>query len=73
MSYGTVRPFKTKKALREAVEAEGADKVSVFGTSVFGNETALTVAGLRPTDIIVGPDVYHKRSWYAAWDGKKIK
>lgn len=65
MSYGTMRRFKTKKALREAVEAQGADTVQVFGTSMFGNETAETVADLKPSDVIVGPDVYTARSWYA--------
>lgn len=72
MSYG-VDGFKTKKALREAVEGLGADEVAVYGTSMFGNETAQTVAELRPTDVIVGPDVYNKRSWYATFDGKRIK
>lgn len=67
MSYGTDRTFKTKKALREAVAAEGANRVGVFGTSVFGNEVANTVADLanNPAAVIVGPDVYSKRSWYA--------
>lgn len=68
MSYGTDRSFKTKKALREAVEAEGADKVGVFGTSMFGNENATTVEELADessTEVIVGPDVYSDRRWYA--------
>jgi hypothetical protein len=81
MSYGTNRTFKSKEALREAVEAEGADNVTVFGTSIFGNETATTVeelADLGGSDVIVGPDVYNKRDWYAnavrGRDGKvKIK
>lgn len=69
MSYGTDRTFKTKKALRDAVESEGADNVGIFGTSLFGNESASTVAELADTEgargVIVGPDVYNKRSWYA--------
>jgi hypothetical protein len=78
LSYGTDRTFKTKKALKEAVEAEGAENVGVFGTSMFGNETASTVAELNSSDVIVGPDVYNKRMWYAnavkGRDGKvKIK
>jgi hypothetical protein len=78
MSYGTERTFKSKKALKEAVEAEGAENVGVFGTSAFGNETATTVEELKSSDVIVGPDVYSKRSWYAnavrGRDGKvKIK
>jgi hypothetical protein len=73
VSYGTVRTFKTKKALREAVAEHGADKVEVFGTSLFGNELATYVSDLKPSDVIVGPDVYRKRSWYANFDGKRIK
>jgi hypothetical protein len=81
MSYGTNRTFKSKKALKEAVEAEGAENVTVFGTSIFGNETASTVEELADMDsaaVIVGPDVYNKRMWYAnavrGRDGKvKIK
>lgn len=66
MSYGTDRTFKSKKALRDAVAAEGADNVGVFGTSLFGNETASTVADLAGTSaVIVGPDVYNRRTWYA--------
>lgn len=68
MSYGTDRRFKSKKALREAVEAEGPEAVGVFGTSMFGNETAVTVAELAELDssaVIVGPDVYTDRRWYA--------
>lgn len=72
MSYG-VDGYKTKKALREAVDGLGADEVAVFGTSIFGNETATTVAELGPSDVIVGPDVYNRRSWYATFDGKRIK
>jgi len=70
MSYG-VRGYKTKKALKEAIASHGADNVEVFGTSAFGNENACTVAQLRDSDVVVGPDVYHKRSWYA--NGKELK
>ena len=66
MSYGTVRTFKTKAALKRQVEELGADNVGVFGTSMFGNETASTVADLAGTSaVIVGPNVYSKRTWYA--------
>jgi hypothetical protein len=65
MSYGTVRTFKTKKALKEAIAVEGPDRVAVFGTSIFGNETATSVSDLKDADVVVGPDVYNKRSWYA--------
>lgn len=69
MSYGTTRKFATKKALRDAVAAEGADSVGIFGTSAFSNETATTVGDLaRANDtaaVIVGPDVNNDRRWYA--------
>lgn len=71
MSYG-VRGFATKKALREAVVEHGAENIGVFGTSIFGNENASTVAELWPDDVIVGPDVYVRRKWYANWNGSKI-
>lgn len=72
MSYGTDRRFKTKKALKEAVTAEGAENVGVFGTSLFGNETAASVADLAGTSaVIVGPDVYTQRNWYANVKRKK--
>jgi hypothetical protein len=70
MSYG-VSGFKTKKSLKDAIAQKGADQVEVFGTSMFGNEMATTVAELRDSDVIVGPDVYSKRSWYA--NGGELK
>ena len=71
MSYG-VTGFKTKKALRERVAEVGPENVSVFGTSVFGNENAQTVADLKPSDVIVGPDVMVKRDWYANFKNGKV-
>jgi len=66
MSYGTDRTFKTKSALKLAVDLEGAENVGVFGTSIFGDERANTVADLAGTSaVIVGPDVYRTRNWYA--------
>lgn len=66
MSYGTVRRFRSKRELREAVRREGAEAIEVFGTSMFGDETARTVADLAGTSaVIVGPDVYQDRRWYA--------
>lgn len=71
MSYG-VSGYKTKKALKEAVAEKGAENVGVFGTSMFGNENASTVAELAGTSaVIVGPDVYNKRDWYANVKVKK--
>jgi hypothetical protein len=67
VSYGTVRTYKSKKAFREDVEARGAENVEVYGTSMFGNETASTVAELADVrnNVVVGPDVFNKRDWYA--------
>ena len=72
MSYG-VSGYKTKKALKEAVAEKGAENIQVFGTSLFGNENATTVAELAqfPSAVIVGPDVYNKRDWYANVATKK--
>lgn len=73
MSYGTVERFQSKKALREAVEKRGAALVKIKGTSTFGNETAETIADLagNTAAVIVGPDVYEDRRWYANIKVKK--
>lgn len=55
----------TKKALREAVAAVGIDAVMVFDTSGFDNRGTVPLSALRSADVIVGPDVYSKRDWYA--------
>lgn len=66
MSYGTVRMFKSKKALADAVATEGAENVMVFDTSGFGNGGTRSIADLAGTSaVIVGPDVYRDRRWYA--------
>ena len=55
---------KTKKALREALAADPA-AVWFEDTSAFNNRGTLTHEQLSPSDVIVGPDVYTTRSWYA--------
>lgn len=56
--------FKTKKSLREAV-ARG-EVVFFTDTSGFNNRGTLTgISGLRDGDMIVGPDPYRARNWYA--------
>lgn len=73
-NYGTVSTFKTKTALRKAVEEHGADAVRVRDTSLFDNKGTVTVASLADTTaVIVGPDVYNKRDWYANVKTKKSK
>lgn len=66
MSFGTVRTFKSKKALADAVKAEGADKILVRDTSLFDNRGTIKLSELAgSTAVVVGPDVYNKRDWYA--------
>jgi len=67
MSFGLVEgeSIKTKKALREAVNERGADNVMVFDTSAFSNRGTIPVSALKPADVIVGPDVYERRTWFA--------
>lgn len=54
----------TKKALREAVAANPAT-VTFMDTSAFNNRGTIGVEDLTPADVIVGPDVYNARNWYA--------
>lgn len=71
MSY-RVQGFKTKQALKDAVAERGADKILVTGTSLFGDEDANTVADLADTNaVIVGPDAFNDRRWYANVKTKK--
>lgn len=66
MSFGASEGFKTKAALKAAVAERGADAVMVFDTSGFGNRGTVPVSELRlGVDVIVGPDVYRDRRWYA--------
>lgn len=72
MSFGTVGTYASKKALREAVAARGADAVMVVDTSMFANQGTVSVASLAGTSaVIVGPDVHRDRRWYANVEIKK--
>lgn len=55
--------FKTKKLLREAVAA--GEKVTFTDTSMINCRGTLPINKLSPTDVIVGPDPYTARNWYA--------
>lgn len=55
--------YPSKKSLREAVAA--GDHVSFEDTSGFSNRGTVTWELLSPSDVIVGPCPYTKRSWYA--------
>lgn len=66
---GYAKP-KTKKALREAV-ANGED-VTFMDTSMFDNRGTVGVDDLRESDVIVGPDVYTARNWYANIKNGKV-
>lgn len=67
-NYGAVSRsdifYPTKKALREAVKLNPEDVV-FFDTSAFANNGTVTIDQLKPSDVIVGPDPYGRRSWYA--------
>lgn len=63
MSNFGVRGYATKKALREAVVA-GTDPL-VYDTSAFSNRGTVRLSTLVPSDVIVGPDPYNARNWYA--------
>lgn len=71
MSFGLVEAstIKSKKALKEAVAARGAENISVFDTSMFNSLGTITLAHLFELQgsraVIVGPDVNRDRRWYA--------
>lgn len=76
MSFGLVEAatIKSKKALREALADRGADDIRVFDTSAFDSVGTVTLAELYAlrgsVAVIVGPDVWQRRSWYANIDRK---
>lgn len=62
--------FKTKKALREFVAAN-PDDVRLTDTSAFDNKgTVFGVSTLGRSDVIVGPNPWNARNWYANVDAK---
>ena len=61
----------TKKALRELVK-ESPERVTFYDTSAFNNKGEVGVADLSPIDVIVGPDPYTKRNWYANVKNGKV-
>jgi DeoR/GlpR family transcriptional regulator of sugar metabolism len=66
MSFGTVTVYKSKSALKAAVAEHGAENVMVVDTSMHGNQGTVSVASLAGTSaVIIGPDVYRDRRWYA--------
>lgn len=73
-NFGARRPngekFKSKKALREAV-ANG-DSVVIYDTSLINNLGHVTINELSPIDVIVGPDPYTARNWYANVKNGKV-
>lgn len=72
MSFGVVEAPKTKKAFKELVAERGADGVQVFDTSMHGNRGTIKLSELGTADVIVGPDVYSSRKWYANFRGGKV-
>lgn len=57
--------FASKKALREHVVFAGAENVFVTDTSAFNNRGSIPISELTSSDVIVGPDAYTDRRWYA--------
>lgn len=60
---GDGRNFKSKKALREALAA--GQVVHMTDTSAFNSRGTVEPDALSPIDVIVGPDPYNQRDWYA--------
>lgn len=67
---GAGNNFPTKKALREAV-GRGAE-VFFTDTSGFSNRGTIRVVDLQPSDVVVGPDPYRARNWYANIKNGKV-
>jgi len=63
-AYVDGRKPATKAALRAAVRT-APDTVRFDDTAAIGNRGMLSVADVKPSDVIVGPDVYRSRRWYA--------
>lgn len=57
------RNFPSKKALREHVAA--GKPVTLVDTSAFNPRGTVALADVQPVDVIVGPDPYRDRRWYA--------
>lgn len=58
--------FKTKKALREYI-AQRPDEVHLEDTSAFNNRGVLRgIDNLTDMDVIVGPNPWRARNWYAS-------
>lgn len=69
MSFGVTvngKNVKSKAALKKAM-AEDPDSVRFFDTSMFNNKGSnLRPNDLKPgLDVIVGPDVFNDRRWFA--------
>jgi hypothetical protein len=55
--------FRTKKALAEAIKA--GEDVTFTDTSLTDNAGTVKQSMLHLTDVVVGPDPYKERRWYA--------
>jgi hypothetical protein len=67
INCGVHAPYNaSKKALKEAVKAD-ATKVRFYGTAAFGPGFDGTAADIPAGHIlvVVGPDPYRSRKWYA--------
>lgn len=69
----TGRNFPTKKSLREAIANPQQRPYVLFtDTSAFNNRGTVGVDGLSASDVIVGPDPYTARNWYANVKNGKV-
>lgn len=65
--------IKTKKALKDAIAEHGADNVMVFDTSFHDNRGTFPISKCKSADVIVLPDVYTDRRFYANFVNGKVK
>ncbi len=68
MSFGLV---ESKKITTKAAMNSG-QLILVFDTSLTGNRGTIPITQLNPSDVIVGPNVYDNRKWFANYRKGKI-
>ena len=71
-NFGLVdsQKFPTKASLKAAVAS--GQRPLVFDTSIHNPRGTFPIHELNPSDVIVGPNVYDNRKWYANFKNGKI-
>ncbi len=72
-SKSTLEDYKTKKALRDAMQQNPAD-VELYETSVFGGGTVITGDKVTSPGVkysVTGPNPFTSRKWYATIERTK--